>query len=440
MLPHSFVHQTNKVWSSVFVVGGFLRERWFGRLSADLDLVVPCDAIKGAEILAKKFNKPWFILDADRDIARLTFSPSVTVDIAKMSPEGLAADLAARDLSINAIACPFVAELFDLEIPFHHLPFIDPCGGIQDLENKCIRGLDRLNFVSDPLRLLRVFRFCAAYGFEIEKTTLEWVKSLNASIQSVATERQLCELDKILLGPNLLRAFELMIATNLTKYIFVEADKCGYDEWMSSLCVWSRLNRFFQEPIYLGFAAQHIQSLTHYCSHPLTGLRRRQDLLYLVSLFYPLRDENWNSFAKRICLGVKDTHFGLKILQYSTELKKIKNSYLDKLTRFHFYRKCRELVPALIVIAVIFQELDLSQPCDFEFVSLILYECFDNHRPYLDPPILIDGNDVITHLKIKPGPLVGKFLLAVQEAQVMGSIEKKSDALKYLSQLFSDNS
>jgi tRNA nucleotidyltransferase/poly(A) polymerase len=436
MLPLSFIQQAEQIWDSVYVVGGFLRERWFGRLSNDLDLVVPFGAIQGTEILARKFNKPWFILDADRDIARIAFSAEITVDIARMSPAGIDADLAARDLSINALACPLVAELFLIEIPFQKLPCIDPCKGLPDLQDGRIRGMDKRNFIEDPLRLLRVFRFASTCDFEIAQQTLAWVKLLASSIQAVAAERLLQELDKFLSGKNLINAFEQMVETKLAQEIFSNAKK---DQWTSSVRVWSDLKNIMQAPVLSGIKIGFEQPFEHYLAEPLTGERKRQDLLFLVSLFYQDLSDNWLLFARKIRLGVKDTDFGLKILKNKSEIEKIKKNSSNKLSRFRFYRKCQETVPALLLLSVVFKELDLDQSRDVAFIHLILSECFDLTHPYLIFPSLINGNDILEHAKIKPGPLIGKLLLAVQEAQVMSLIASRSEALNYVDRLLAND-
>jgi len=385
MFPPSFIRQVEDIWGGVYVVGGFLRERWFGHLSDDLDLVVPQGAIRGTEILARKFKKPWFILDADRDIARIAFSPELTVDIARMSPFGLESDLAARDISINALACPLVSELFLIEIPFQRLPCLDPCLGIPDLKNGSIRGLNKRNFIDDPLRLFRVFRFASTCDFDIEQQTLAWVKLLAPTIHAVASERLLQELDKFLSGQNMIKAFEQMVETKLAQEIFSDVKN---DQWMSSVFVWSGLKKIMQDPVSFGIKKEFVRPFSHYLTEPLTGERKRQDLLFLVSLFYHDVSENWLSFAQRIRLGVKDSDFGLKILNCKSEIEKLKKNVSDKLTRFRFYRKCQNTVPALLILALAFQELDLNQPSDAELILLLLSECFDLTQPYLAPPPL----------------------------------------------------
>ncbi|RRJ83366.1 multifunctional CCA tRNA nucleotidyl transferase/2'3'-cyclic phosphodiesterase/2'nucleotidase/phosphatase [Aestuariirhabdus litorea] len=70
-------------------------------------------------------------------------------------------DLLRRDLTINAMAMDESGQL------------IDPYQGARDLENRCLRHVSAA-FAEDPLRVLRVARFCARYhhlGFHIAEET-----------------------------------------------------------------------------------------------------------------------------------------------------------------------------------------------------------------------------------------------------------------------------
>ena len=74
---------------------------------------------------------------------------------------GLIADLSRRDLTINAMAFNYEDGI------------VDPFGGITDIERGLIRavGDPTERFQEDRLRMFRVVRFAARFGFEIEKET-----------------------------------------------------------------------------------------------------------------------------------------------------------------------------------------------------------------------------------------------------------------------------
>jgi len=54
------------------------------------------------------------------------------------------------------------------------------------------------------------------------------------------------------------------------------------------------------------------------------------------------------------------------------------------------------------------------------------------------PPQRVSGSDLMRELGIEAGPKVGRALLAIQEAQVLGLVSDSEQALQYLRQEFND--
>lgn len=94
-------------------------------------------------------------------------------------------DLARRDLTINAIAEDKTGEL------------IDPFNGKQDIEDKILRHVSPA-FVEDPLRVLRVARFAARFGFRIAPETMTLMNEISESgeLKSLVPERVWNELEQ----------------------------------------------------------------------------------------------------------------------------------------------------------------------------------------------------------------------------------------------------
>src|SRR5512145_2707966 len=85
------------------------------------------------------------------------------------SPEvTLQEDLKRRDVTINAMAKAEDGIL------------IDPFGGKKDLESGVLRHVSEA-FAEDPVRILRVARFAARFGFQVAPETLELMKHMVAS-------------------------------------------------------------------------------------------------------------------------------------------------------------------------------------------------------------------------------------------------------------------
>ena len=100
-------------------------------------------------------------------------------------------DLARRDFTINAMAYNDAEGL------------IDPFGGQQDLQQGILRavGDPATRFEEDALRILRLYRFAARFGFAIDPPTGQAARALCAHLDCVSVERVEEELAKLLSAP-----------------------------------------------------------------------------------------------------------------------------------------------------------------------------------------------------------------------------------------------
>lgn len=100
-------------------------------------------------------------------------------------------DLARRDFTINAMAYNEKEGL------------VDPFGGQADLQSGIVRavGVPRQRFTEDALRILRLYRFAARFGFAIDPPTAQAAQELCAHLDCVSVERIEEELAKLLSAP-----------------------------------------------------------------------------------------------------------------------------------------------------------------------------------------------------------------------------------------------
>ncbi len=100
-------------------------------------------------------------------------------------------DLARRDFTINAMAYNEKEGL------------IDPFGGQTDLQRGIVRavGVPHQRFTEDALRILRLYRFAARFGFAIDPATAQAAQELCAHLDCVSAERIEEELAKLLAAP-----------------------------------------------------------------------------------------------------------------------------------------------------------------------------------------------------------------------------------------------
>ncbi len=100
-------------------------------------------------------------------------------------------DLARRDFTINAMAYSAEEGL------------IDPFGGRDDLAAHLVRavGEPERRFEEDALRILRLYRFAARFGFAIDSATGAAARALGPHLDCVSAERIQEELLKLLAAP-----------------------------------------------------------------------------------------------------------------------------------------------------------------------------------------------------------------------------------------------
>lgn len=122
-------------------------------------------------------------------------------------------DLARRDITINAIA----------EDEHGHL--IDPYQGRRDLEAGVLRHVSPA-FVEDPLRVLRVARFAARFGFGVAPETMSLMQELadSGELDTLVPERVWAETEKALATDRPSVYFETLRACGALRQILPEVD------------------------------------------------------------------------------------------------------------------------------------------------------------------------------------------------------------------------
>ena len=100
-------------------------------------------------------------------------------------------DLARRDFTINAMAYNEAEGL------------VDPFGGQKDLQNGLLRavGEPQQRFTEDALRILRLYRFAARFGFALDAVTARAARQLAPHLDCISAERIQEELAKLLAAP-----------------------------------------------------------------------------------------------------------------------------------------------------------------------------------------------------------------------------------------------
>lgn len=205
-----------------FLVGGAVRDKLLGLPIKDRDYVVvgatPAEMeARGFKLVGADF--PVFLhpdTKCEYSLARTErktapgykgFSVHAAADVT------LEQDLARRDLTINAMAQSEAGEL------------IDPYNGAADLRDGILRHVSPA-FAEDPVRVLRVARFAARFGFAVAPETLALMRALVAAgeMKHLVAERVWSELERALGEKQPAVFFEVLRACGAHAELFPEIE------------------------------------------------------------------------------------------------------------------------------------------------------------------------------------------------------------------------
>jgi len=213
--------------TDAFVIGGFVRDLFLGRISKDIDIVTSGDGIELANHVAellkvkkvsvfKTFGTAMFMyhdwqiefVGARKESYN---SNSRNPDV---SPGSIEDDQNRRDFTINAMAISLQKADFG--------QLIDPFHGVDDLNLKIIRTPMNpdITFADDPLRMMRAIRFATQLNFDILPETLEAITRNASRISIISMERISDELNKIVMTEKPSTGFYLLDKTGLLELIF----------------------------------------------------------------------------------------------------------------------------------------------------------------------------------------------------------------------------
>lgn len=201
----------------IYQVGGSVRDELLGLIPKDFDYVVV--GATQQDMLSLGFKQvgadfPVFLhpeTNEEYALARTEKKSGVgyfgfTCETKNVTLEE---DLMRRDITINAIAKDEQGNI------------IDPYNGQQDLKNKILRHVSD-SFIEDPLRVLRVARFKARYGFNITPETKKLMQNIvsNKELEYLSQERILLELQKGLAESNPSLMLEVIYDIGAWQHIF----------------------------------------------------------------------------------------------------------------------------------------------------------------------------------------------------------------------------
>lgn len=461
----------------IYLVGGAVRDALLGRLTNDLDFVLPHDAITLTFRIADAIKAPAYVLDRERDTGRIVLPEVHTyLDFARFRGGTLEEDLHDRDFTINAMALPATATLAE--------SIIDPYNGRSDLTARTIRLVNENALARDPVRTLRALRLALSLDFAIAPETRTAVSQSAPLLQNVSIERIRDEWAKMLATAVPDQALQQMHTLNLTPIVIPEVEKLVgvqqsaphheevFDHTVSVLRWLVQVEACLQDDPPAGETMQHLQqqlapfaaNLNGHLARETEGKLNGRLLLRLGAVFHDVGkaetqtvEENGRiRFIGHDKVGAKLAARRLSALRFSNvcvrHVGKIVQGHMRPLllatagssaSRRTIFRYFRDLELAGIDVALLSLADHLATHNGVgadahvwqnlvQIVTQLLQTYFAEHPQTISPTPLLNGRFIMQELKISPGPEIGRIIRLLQEAQAAGEVTTQEEAIHFI--------
>ncbi len=426
----------------LYLVGGVVRDLFFDQLSpADLDLAVSGETLAFAATYARLIKGRYVLLDAVEQTARVVYRKRMFIDFTRLRGASIEEDLQERDFTINAMALPF-AECMTSDVP----RLIDPYGGKSDLEQGIIRTVSPRSMITDPLRMVRAYRFAAQFGFTILPETEAEIKKHLSRLQDVSTERIHDEILKLLATNRASALLAQMTRSGLLFTIFPELKRLGESQLSEKAwAVLSNLEAILHNPAaYCDSRAEQIQRY-------LIDNPHRIPLLKLASLFSSVGEREgaapqesvalWEAAGERLRFSKADVRFVHLLLRYRTAVQQLLGLEGKALTQ-EVYALFKEAGPAVIGLLLLVMGkvwTDYSEKEKERFIYFV-EQCIDLLDtwiiPTLNRPRLLSGHDLQQIFGLPPGPAFSQILQEAEAAEIRREFRTKAEAVAWVKTRF----
>jgi putative nucleotidyltransferase with HDIG domain len=437
------------------LVGGAVRDGLLGRRTIDLDLALPDGALALTERIAARMGATAVVLDAERGAGRVA-GAGVQLDLNDFRAPTLAGDLAARDFTVNALAVPL-----DPLLATGRAPIVDPTGGLADLRARRLRPAGPGVLADDPLRPLRAVRLEATLGLRLTPAAARLVRAAAPALARVAAERVRDELVALLRVPATGRALRRAEALGLLAVIVPEVGAMRaamqpaphrFNVLEHSLRAVEACDRLLDALSPFG------EELAGHMSEGLGGGLDRAAVLKLGALLHDVaKPETRRLVAGRVRFFEHDLRGAgrARDLGERWRLPERAVALLERLVRHHLrpmhlaqagevtlrarYRFYRDLGPdtrdllllALVDAAAVTGTSPLAVWRRASLIRDLLGGWREADRVAAAPPLL-RGQDVMARYGLTPGPAIGHLLARAREAQDLGLVHTREEALAYL--------
>jgi tRNA nucleotidyltransferase/poly(A) polymerase len=370
--------------------------------------------------------------------------------------DNLHADLDDRDFTANALAA-------HVRTPDQ---VIDRHGGLADLAARVIRPVSEASIRNDPVRALRAVRLAAELDFVLVPELVELIRCDGGALVHVSDERIRDELAKLLSLPQSAPSLVELDGLGLLALILPELEPLRgvaqsaphtLDVWNHSLETVRGLEQVFDSvpeelAPFEGRLRAHVGRL-------LGGGRSRLVTLKLAALLHDtgkpamrsVEDDGRIRFIDHEKLSASLAGDALRRLRFNNSEVRLAGTVIRHHTRpiglasqesvspraiYRFFRDTGNAGVEVLLHSLADHHARLEPaaqddvgPRLLALIARMLADYYDRRQERVNPPSLIDGDNLMAELGLEPGPMVGELLEVVREAQASGQVHTVEQAL-----------
>ena len=452
------------------LVGGAIRDGLLGKRTGDLDVVLSGSANEVGEVLAESLNGYFVRLHPELDVARVIVQKDddgVTLDLLSLTDYGILDDLGRRDFTVNAIATNLNSAVSG------EWELIDPLGGARDIETGTIRTVSESVFIDDPVRLLRAVRLAAETGFGIEAGTESLIQRDAHLITESSAERIREEFLRILAAGGAAKWVRLMDSLGLLSIVIPELDHARdvsqprehyYDVFghlVAALDYADQIVSNRYERDFVGEMMPTFDRMDAYFGQDASDGHTRGTFLKLTALLHDIAkpqtktvepsgrvrffghsemgEQIAGDVLARLRIGRRGIGMVRSMVRHHLRPRQMGNKgELPTNRAIHrYYRDLGDVALDTLYLNMadfLAARGPLITPAEMRnqvrVVNHILTVGPQNQTVMASRKGLLTGHDIMDELQIGPGPLIGRLLKSVAEAEARGRIRTREEALK----------
>ena len=468
----------SQVNTPAWLVGGVVRDALLGREVQDIDIAVPGDAGPVGHAVAEHLGATAVPVPA-WNVVRVALpgfaedSRPFLIDISGFAGF-IEDDLRSRDFTVDAMSIPI--DCWESDQRFDAI--IDPLNGKADLARRILRAGGDGVFIDDPGRMLRAVRVAQQVGLRMEPGTARLIRRDAHLLHRVSPERVRDEFMTILAATGARPQLEVLDRLDLLCRVIPELEatkRCEQPRSHHYWDVWGHLLHCveYAEEVTAGHRNNAIYTMAPwtakedaYFAEVIGDGHTRRTVLKLAALLHDIAKPQTRA---------ADADGRVRFLGHSEEGAKV---VVQRLTSLRMSRRITDLVSEMVLHHLrpsqlrngtampspraIFRYYRDVGDASVDTLYLAMADVLAARGPDLSPerwanyarmvaavleagaeqpgnrdgdPPLINGHDLMDALDLPPGPRIGSLLASLREAEAVGEISSRDDAINLAARL-----